>query len=333
MNYHSKMALLGSTIDYAGTFPPAALELNAALQEAAAWRHKGKHPWLMSKMVLPLTDIKKLTSALLFDQGADGSPWLFAALGSVSQSDSSAEFFKTVDWDLRELRRCREKWYDSSCRQSVISYETKLLPAVTAQKNVTSLLDFIAPVLDRVAHLTTHDLKDFFFEIAWEGDWRGAIDLTVEALVEWLEQTEGSRLVPGIKLRTGGAYVPSAQQLAFAISRITSSGLKFKATQGLHHALSHRDPKTGKTQWGFVNLLGAVCLAQGFGPETFGMDRVEACLLEESSSQFNFETDRFCWDAFAMTCDEIESARRSHGTTFGSCSLDEPDQDLLKEFP
>ena len=63
-----------------------------------------------------------------------------------------------------------------------------------------------------------------------------------------------------------------------------------------------------------------------------GCIEVEACLKEERSANFNFETESFAWKQFSMTCEEIEVARRSHGAAFGSCSLDEPDEDLLKEF-
>ncbi len=327
MTYNSKIALLGGAIDYAGTFPPAALSLEKALDRASRWRTEGKHPWLMNKMVLPVTEIKKLTSQMLYELGADGTPWLFAALGTACQSDQSAEFYKTVEWDLRELRRCREKWYYSSCRQDVISYETKLPASILTTKGTSKIYDFISPVLERAANLTSNEVRDLFFEISFEGDWKLAIENSSQALVDWLDENDELDLIPGLKFRTGGTYIPTATQLAEAVSKVTSHGLRFKATQGLHHAVTH-----GK-DFGFVNLFAALNFAQGYGPEEFGVKEVEACLLESESKNFEFHKDKFCWKKFSMTLEEIEVARRSHGATFGSCSLDEPDEDLFKEFP
>lgn len=327
MTYSSKIALLGGVIDYAGTFPPAALSLDKALQRASLWRKEAKHPWLMSKVVLPVADIKKVTSEMLYTLGADGSPWLFAALGTPCQSEQSHEFYKTVEWDLRELRRCREKWFYSSCRQEVISYETKLPSSVVSGNSVSKIYDFISPVLERTASLTSNEVRDLFFEISFEGDWKSAIENTSQALADWLDENDELDLIPGLKFRTGGAYVPTTEQLAIAISKTTSHGLRFKATQGLHHAVTQ-----GK-DYGFVNLLAAINFAQGYGPEEFGLREIEICLAESQSTNFEFQNDKFCWRNFSMTLEEIEVARRTHGAAFGSCSLDEPDQDLLKEFP
>jgi hypothetical protein len=327
MTYDSKIALLSGTIDYAGTFPPAALALEKAIQRAACWRNEGKNPWLMGKMVLPVTDIKKLSSSMLFQNGSDGSPWLFAALGTPSPDSTAREFYKTVEWDLRELRRCREKWFYSSCRQEVISYETKLPSSVVSSSSPTKIYEFISPVLERTASLASNEVQDLFFEISFEGNWRASIQDTCEALVRWLDENDELDLIPGIKFRTGGAVVPTTEQLAEAVSKVTRHRLRFKATQGLHHAVT-----SGKN-FGFVNLFAALNLAQGYGSEAFTVENVEACLLEDKAQNFKFEQNRFAWKEFSMTCDEIEVARRYHGATFGSCSLDEPDEDLCKEFP
>lgn len=326
MTYNSKVALLGGAIDYAGTFPPAALSLENAIKRASTWRLQGKHPWLMNKVVLPVGDIKKLSSSFLYEHGADGSPWLFAALGTPCQSESPGDFYKTVEWDLRELRRCREKWFYSSCRQDVVSYETKLPPSVLANSSSQSVYDFISPVLDRTAHLASNEIGDFYFEVSFDCDWKQNIENVSKALTQWLEENEELDLIPGLKFRTGGNYVPSSVQLAQAILSTTSHGLRFKATQGLHHALSHGQ------DFGFVNLFAALCFAQGYGPQEFGLSQIEECLLDSKKESFDFKKESFSWNNFSMTNEEIEVARRSHGATFGSCSLDEPDEDLEKEF-
>lgn len=64
-----------------------------------------------------------------------------------------------------------------------------------------------------------------------------------------------------LKLRCGGAGpadVPSAEQLAAAIEHCVSTGVGFKLTAGLHHALPAFDPSSGVPQHGFLNVLAAV---------------------------------------------------------------------------
>lgn len=327
MTYDSKIAMLGGAIDYAGTFPPAALSLDGTLSRAAKWHQEGKHPWLMNKVVLPVGDIKNISAEKLYSLGANGSPWLFAALGTPSQSESASDFYKTVEWDLRELRRCREKGYYSSCRQEVVSYETKLPNSLSFSSSPSKIYDFISPVLERTASLTSNEVRDLFFEISFDGDWRTTIENTSQVLADWMDENDELDLVPGLKFRTGGNYTPTFEQLGLAVAKVTAHGLRFKATQGLHRAVTH-----GKS-FGFVNLFAAINFAQGYGPVEFGPDEIEQCLAESQSKNFEFQKDKFCWKNFSMTLDEIEVARRSHGAAFGSCSLDEPDEDLLKEFP
>src|SRR4051812_10438588 len=127
--YDSRIALLGGVIDYAGTFPPAALSLEDALREAATYRREIKNPWLCCRMALPIADLKKITSKLLFDLGSDGTPFVFTALGSTVPDDCSpADFTRIIEWDLRELRRLNERGNASPCKYTAVAYETKLPP-------------------------------------------------------------------------------------------------------------------------------------------------------------------------------------------------------------
>ncbi|NDD05801.1 MAG: hypothetical protein EB078_12930, partial [Proteobacteria bacterium] len=59
--YSGKHSLLSGTIDYAGMFPPASLDLASTLKRAATFRNDGIHPWLMNRVVLALPEFKKLS--------------------------------------------------------------------------------------------------------------------------------------------------------------------------------------------------------------------------------------------------------------------------------
>ena len=60
---------------------------------------------------------------------------------------------------------------------------------------------------------------------------------------------------PGVKIRCGGAIVPSVEHLAFFIARCRESRLAWKATAGLHHPLRHRDPASQAMMHGFLNVF------------------------------------------------------------------------------
>ncbi|CAL9334669.1 hypothetical protein [Streptomyces sp. enrichment culture] len=62
------------------------------------------------------------------------------------------------------------------------------------------------------------------------------------------------------KFRTGGVRAdlyPDEHELAGTILAAVRTGVPFKATAGLHHALRNTDPETGFEQHGFLNLLVA----------------------------------------------------------------------------
>src|SRR5215510_12132363 len=54
-------ALLSGLIDYAGLFPPASLDLPAAMRNYTAYR-KGPHAWMLGRFVVPDTLAKEVDS-------------------------------------------------------------------------------------------------------------------------------------------------------------------------------------------------------------------------------------------------------------------------------
>lgn len=326
MSYQSKVALLSGAIDYAGMFPPASLDLQSTLKKAATFRKTGKHPWLMNRVVLALGEFKKISPRLLFECGADGTPWLFSILANPVTGNSTADFEKSVDWDFRELRRFQEKNYYSSCRQEVVSYEIRLPDEITAPGQGITSGEYIFPALEKIETIWPGEM-DVYFEASLEGDWEDTLEGVTRIMAEWLSENAESPLVPALKIRTGGKFVPRPEQLAKAIDECASLGVKFKATQGLHKPLSHGD------QFGFINLFAAINLAFSLGSESFSLKDIEACLRDPNPKNFLFTEADFSWNGKSISNEQIESARKQHAATFGSCSLDEPDEFLLKEFP
>jgi hypothetical protein len=119
----------------------------------------------------------------------------------------------------------------------------------------------------------------------------------------------------GAKLRCGGvkpsAY-PSIEAVAAFIADACAAGVPFKATAGLHHPLRHFDSKAGLMMHGFLNILAAAVAA----PQ---VDRkaLEAIVAQERLDALDLGDEN-----------ELRRARRERFVSYGSCSFDEPVEDL-----
>ena len=128
----------------------------------------------------------------------------------------------------------------------------------------------------------------------------------------------------GAKIRCGGlepTMVPTPDSVARFIAACVQHDLPFKATAGLHHALSAPDPDR---RFGYLNLLLATVLAhRGADVATIA----DALAMGDSAG---VEASA---DALHLGRHEISrvdvSAARSHFTAFGTCSFTEPLADLL----
>jgi hypothetical protein len=136
-------------------------------------------------------------------------------------------------------------------------------------------------------------------------DWFGALD---ELAVAELR----------LKLRTGGLDAdafPAPHELAGCIEAALDREMAFKCTAGLHHAVRHRDPQTGFEHHGFLNvLLATKALFDGASVDD------AAALLDEHDPDV----------LVSQATDETLARARRWFTSFGSCSVVEPLEDLQK---
>jgi hypothetical protein len=121
------------------------------------------------------------------------------------------------------------------------------------------------------------------------------------------------------KVRCGGVrreMFPSAAELAAFLVAAAERGLPFKATAGLHHAITHTDGTTGFGHFGFLDLIAGTARALAGAP----VAEVEAALLERDRATVVEATAGLA----AATAREVRDLFRS----FGSCSTSEPVDDL-----
>jgi hypothetical protein len=157
-------------------------------------------------------------------------------------------------------------------------------------------------------------------ETTWEGDWRKSVRAAVAAL-------HGAPRA-GYKLRCGGATaaaVPSAEQVSFVLSACGKAGVPLKFTAGLHHPFRRFDAGVGTAMHGFLNVFAAGVLAHA---RRLPASQLQAVLEDEIPSHFSFSDDGLRWGGSSATTEEVAAARRDFVASFGSCSFDEPRDDL-----
>jgi hypothetical protein len=162
---------------------------------------------------------------------------------------------------------------------------------------------------------------DTFFEIP--------LDQDLEAYLTVLQQIGASA-----KVRTGGITgdaFPSATQLCQCICSFAEARVPFKATAGLHHALpaNHRityEPNSPSARMhGFLNVAIAAALAHW---HKVTHEEVREVLQTSSSDGFQFKEDGIVWSDRQLSIAQIKEARQRFFRSFGSCSFQEPIDDL-----
>jgi hypothetical protein len=171
-------------------------------------------------------------------------------------------------------------------------------------------------VLNQAAVLLT-DLK---IQIFWETPAESAVE-TIALLARAKQPSFG------YKLRTGGVTAdafPSSVQIARAILASTKYHVPIKFTAGLHHPIRKFRDEVKTEMHGFLNVLGAgVLSAEHHWDEAQMIEMLE----DQRSQSFEFHDTVFAWREWEITLDRIK-ARRKFVTSFGSCSFDEPREDL-----
>ena len=131
----------------------------------------------------------------------------------------------------------------------------------------------------------------------------------------WLAALDvlAAREIP-LKFRTGGVDAdafPTSRELAAGIGAALDRELPFKCTAGLHNAVRHRDPETGFEHHGFLNVLLATRATLDGEDAAAVLDDPDPVVRVKEVGD----------DALART--------RRWFTSFGSCSVLEPHDDLV----
>jgi hypothetical protein len=326
----SLRALLAGVIDYAGLFPPARLPLDQAVRNYARYR-QGPDAWMLGRFVCPagrLADTPPLLEELL----PSGPPVLFAAVGRTAATFS--EFAAALRSDLeavaaflaRQGRGAAVDAFEVALPEEAVRTDPvyHLHPAEVATNAVSQLAEIIDSL--KLPALTP------FYEFGPRADWRLSIAAVITGVAK--DHDPGAQRLHhfcrpgGYKVRCGGteaAAFPAPEQVAFAITACRDAGVPLKFTAGLHHPVRRLDPALGTHAHGFLNVFAAGALAHA---RQLGEEQVRGIIADEDAGSFVFTEEGLCWKDYRATTEEIAAARREAVRSFGSCSFDEPSEDL-----
>jgi hypothetical protein len=319
----SVRVLLRGVIDYAGLFPPAKLPLGEAVRNYVRYRGEPEG-WMLGRFVCPAARLAEL--APMHEDLAGGPQFVISALGRGGAS--AEEFLAGLRDDLRDIAAFRER-HGQAVEVDVL--EVRLPADVLGADRydaATRLLGDAARVIDELGPPV---LKPFYEAPLGEG-WQVEVEEFIEVLDEDAAAADDrprSRCQQaGFKLRCGGleaSAFPGPEQIAWVLVNTLDREVPLKCTAGLHHPLRRFDPSVQATMHGFLNVLLAAVFAS---VENLDEETMLPILLNEDPSAFVFEDQAVRWQEITADLAAIEAARRQGVLSFGSCSFDEPRDDL-----
>src|SRR6266487_1224702 len=279
-------------------FPPCALALEPALQNQAKYV-RSTEVWMLNGFVLPVEQIEAATQ--FFSEFDPQHPLRVAALGPKT---TSADAFRG------------KLEYATTAIRSFLKYDVDLL-------SVSHVEMFLPDDVDS-ASLEEADPVMGELPVFWEAPPERA-EQTIALIASHNSDKHTAKF--GYKLRTGGVAAdafPTSAQIAWALVTAARHQLPIKFTAGLHHPIRQFRDEVKTKMHGFLNVLGAAVLA---AEHRWDAHQTSKMLEDENNASFSFSDASFAWREWKIVTEQIK-ARRKLVTSFGSCSFDEPREDL-----
>jgi hypothetical protein len=282
--------LLEHSIDYAGLFPPAGLDMRAAVENYANYRGGGV-AWALGRFVLPVSRLAEFAEAAAGysrSQTAD-QPWQLAALAGP---DLEVDLDAIADWNQRH-RSARIDTLELSA-SSIASVESTM-------------------------HLVPDHLQAYI-EIPIERDPAPILAAIARAGARAKVRTGGI---------TSDAF-PGTPDLIRFLGACIRTPVAFKATAGLHHPLraeyrlTYAPDSACGLMFGFLNLFLATAFLAA------GMDEREGAevLEERNPHAFRIQSESVRWRGHSLDLKDLKRVRQEAIISFGSCSFTEPLSEL-----
>lgn len=289
--------LLHELFDYAGMFPPAARCFEGALVESASLPTTLRRPWIVgSEMVLDASYARKLLKLDLREPGYKQTMRV-CLLASEGPSEITAlieELHSSPRADGIHIR--------------VISIEAKVSPDTVD----TTIQNYASAIRQHTLSLA---LEPDLSTPAWES----TLTQVVSSIV-----ASGARCA--LKCRCSGPSGIDGERLAQAVIAACDARIPFKATGGLHHPVVETE-RYGNSV-GFLNLAAAVLLRRARGSD-LSLSLLAELLRNPDIGAISFGGG-LAFKNVKATREEAQKAKRLAGFSIGSCSLQEPDDDITR---
>lgn len=292
-------ALLAQAIDYAGLFPPASLALEPALRNYADYI-RTSDVWMLGAFILPVAEFAAAArSVSQFDQQ---NPLRLSALGP--KSDSVETFRTALPAAMEAIHSFRGNF---GAAASIEQFEMPLPAEVNAE------------TLKLIRSSGDPELRTF---------WEAPAEMAERAikLIADSNRDHANRKL-GFKLRTGGVAAnafPTSEEIACVLCCAGAHQVPIKFTAGLHHPVRLFHESVQTKMHGFLNVLGAGVLAL---EHDWTEKQIAEMLDDEDPASFSFTDDSFAWRDYSVASERIIE-HRELVTSLGSCSFDEPRDDL-----
>lgn len=297
----ARRAFLGGLIDDAGLFPPARLPMAAAVASHISHR-QGRHAWIQGTFVCPASRLDELVGEL-----PDSAPqW---PVSVIADGDDLAS-------DVHAAVRLRQR---TGGRAWGHALEARL--GTTDDEWISATVAVV-----RAATHAAGEPMALAVELPVTGSDADQIDSWFRAIRD-LGSPESPAVVA--KLRCGGLTAdafPTVAQAASVVRGCVAHEVRLKATAGLHHPVRHLDPSTGFDHHGFYNLFGALVL---LGARAIDNEHVPSVLNEADPAAFTLTAEGFGWRDAMIDGPSVGRQRDRLVIGYGSCSFDEPVEDLV----
>jgi hypothetical protein len=280
-------------VDYAGLFPPAALPLRDAILNYHSYFQE-EDSWMLGPFVIPASRLGELEP--FRDLFNEQLPLRLSII--LSKSDE-------LSTDLDAIQLFSETFQTAGMIEAI---------------EVPPSFQMNSRIFDRLDQLISG--YRIYSEIA------GTNEHLQSSLNRIKRLNQDSSRPIGVKFRMGGMTAnlfPSAKKAAYVIHESKRLGLSLKFTAGLHHPIRQYRKEVDTFMHGFVNVFTASIMAYCL---SITEETIEAILLEDHPENFIFTTNELSWRNLTVSSKEINKARNVFALSYGSCSFDEPREEL-----